>query len=212
MRTCKVCGHTKEESDFYGKIYTCKRCVCEINSKRAYKRNLEREPDIKGEIWKPYKKDSRYMVSSIGRIRGIHGQILSPVEHRQGYLRVRMGSHSPLVHRIVAETFLANPDSKRTVNHINGIKYDNRVENLEWATQSENNMHAVNTGLRKYTLKQWECQTRGRKLSKHQVNQIKSEYFNGKSQAEIADIFHVSRAHICRIVNNISRNSIYQIK
>ena len=212
MRTCKVCGNTKEDTEFYGKTYTCKRCVCERNSRVVHERYLAKDPDLEGEIWKPYVGDKRYMVSNIGRVRGIFCKLLIPKEHRQGYLCLRIGNKHCLVHRLVAETFIPNPDGKATVNHINGNKADNRVENLEWATQSENNKHAHITGLCKFTRKQWENLTKGRKITKHQVRQIKNKYNNGASQSELAEEFHISRAQVCRIVNNKSRNSQYQIK
>jgi len=53
-----------------------------------------------------------------------------------------------LIHRLMAETFLENKENKEQVNHINGIKGDNRLENLEWNTRSENQLHSIKTGLR----------------------------------------------------------------
>lgn len=215
MRTCKVCGKTKEDTEYYGKTYTCKRCVCERKSRAVKERNLMENPDLEGEVWKPYVGDSRYLVSNIGRVRGIYFQILTPKTHRQGYLWLNIGTNPrkhALVHRLVAETFIPNPEYKATVNHINGVKSDNRVENLEWATQSENNKHAHRTGLCKLTANQWLSMTKGKKLSKAQVTEIKEKYKCGRTQLELSEEYNVSKSQVCRIVNGKSRNAEYQIK
>jgi len=214
MRTCKVCGKTKEDTEFYGKTknYTCKRCVCERNSRIVYERNIIKEPSLEGEIWQAYPNNRNYLISTLGRVRGRGGRILHPAKHRQGYLWLKVGKSHCLVHRLVAETFIPNPDGKTTVNHINGNKADNRVENLEWATQSENNQHAVRLNLRPYTKKMWDRATEGYKVSKRQVTSIKELYKSGVTQSELAEVFHISRAQVCRIVNNKSRNTKYQIK
>jgi hypothetical protein len=69
----------------------------------------------------------------------------------QGYLKVSLHKNKKkyfkLVHRLIAEAFIPNPDNKPQVNHINGKKADNRILNIEWATRSENQQHAFDTGL-----------------------------------------------------------------
>lgn len=71
---------------------------------------------------------------------------LKPWKVKYGYLYVDLSKNGAVVHkrinRLVAQTFILNPYNKPQVNHINGITSDNRVENLEWVTNSENNLHA----------------------------------------------------------------------
>lgn len=109
------------------------------------------------EIWKPIEGHDGYEVSSLGRVRSYkrgrerllkpHFFIRSP--YYCVYLYIGGKSKPFTIHKLVAQTFIPNPENKPQVNHINGVKTDNRVENLEWVTASENTRHAIDTGLMK---------------------------------------------------------------
>ena len=102
------------------------------------------------EIWKDVPFDSNYKVSNYGRIFSKRtNKILKGELTEKGYIRVALTEHKRyLVHCIVARTFIPNPENKPQVNHIDGNKQNNYVDNLEWCTQSENMRHALKTGLR----------------------------------------------------------------
>ncbi len=107
---------------------------------------------VEQEIWKDIPNyDGIYQASNLGRIRNAKTlSIRKPINYGPYYtlqLSINGNRKLFLVHKLIAATFIPNPLNKREINHIDGNKHNNRVDNLEWVTRKENAMHSAKTGL-----------------------------------------------------------------
>lgn len=151
---------------------------------------------INDEIWKDIKGyECRYQISNKGRVRSLKNNVIRIPDCTNGYARIRLAKEKSkrMVHRLVAEAFIPNPSNYPQVNHINGIKTDNRVENLEWCTALGNFTHSVEIlghNLRNFTYEK--------------AQQIREDVMNGKYKSirEIARENNVGRDCIVDLLNN----------
>lgn len=154
------------------------------------------------EIWKNVEGfEGIYQISSLGRIRNAKGFFMTPIKTDDGYYRVHLRktgiSKNCRLHRLVAAAFIQNPENKPEVNHKNGIKTDNRVENLEWTTKSENALHAYKNGLQSTIYK-----FRIKEIDFNQCRKINYLYKNlGYSIRKLSQEFGYPRKTINSIIN-----------
>lgn len=187
-----------------------------VSIDRAIKENfyyekLKEELDsisLNGELWKKFYIDdmpnAEYYVSTKGRVYNYAtNNILNLHKNETGYMRFRISesrenSRSVFIHRAVAILFIKNDNPEKIqVNHIDGNKENNCVDNLEWCTASENNQHAHDNNLRSNITEI--------KLDIDLANKIREEYSIGNTSViKLAEKYGVSRSCIQSVLNNRS--------
>jgi hypothetical protein len=162
--------------------------------------------------------ESYYQVSNLGRVRGldriiidkngkkkrIKGQIIKPQYATNGYLFIRPCKNGIksnfLLHRIVAQMFISNPQNKQEINHKDFNKTNNVFTNLEWCTHSENHKHLFHKGIRnKYFINNTGSNNGRTRLTEDKVKQIKILLLNGKKHKDIAKLYDVSKSVVDQI-------------
>ncbi len=163
--------------------------------------NQEDKP-LSQEEWKDVSGyEGLYQISNKGRVKSLSRAVkypdgsvhifkekmLKPGLSRGYYLVPLMKNKIPStvsIHRLIAKVFVSNPENKPQVNHKNGVKTDNRIENLEWVTNKENVQHAVDTGLK--------ISVKGQDVGLSKLtDRIVLSIFNMKEECRLSEIAHL---------------------
>lgn len=168
------------------------------------------------EVWKKIPGLEDYEASNLGNIRAVKtyyfrkdlnknvkksktGNLSGLKLSKKGYKRVNLNNKVYFVHRLIAITFLNNVEELPQVNHKNGIKTDNRLENLEWCSNQQNRDHAVKNGLQANRANT----PKGKfvKISMDDLEVIVNMIKNGETQSKVASKFNVCQQTISKVYN-----------
>ena len=164
-KSMEMFSKNKSQKDGYQRM--CKECMRKSNIKwynKAQKdRVIEKTEDLEGEVWKDiHDYEGMYQISNFGNVRSIKEKGASKYKHYN--MKSRIGNHgykylvlcdgkgktkTKTIHRLVAIAFIENPNGFKVVNHIDGIKTNNKTSNLEWCSYTDNNIHAYSIGIKK---------------------------------------------------------------
>jgi len=186
----------KDVSEFLN-ISPCvtSRIIKQNEEKNGFRWEARIATDLEGEYWKPVKDYEKYLVSNLGRMKDEY-DILT-ITSDVTYKRVRINGDQYQLHRIIAETFIANPYDFPVVNHIDGDKYNNNIDNLEWVTYRDNNIHAIETGLRK--------SHKSQKINQYSLDGKFIRIYNSIREAERS--LNISKSGIIKVLKGISHSS-----
>ena len=148
-----------------------------------------------------------YTISNYGEVFLVkNGQKRKTTMTKTGYVIIILSKNAVkktyLLHRLVAEHFVPNPENKSEVNHIDGNKLNNKASNLEWVTREENIEKATETGLIN------SFSGRNNAFTEEQVHFIRELYTLGYSQSKLSRMFSVAHS----VIRNIVTNKTYQDK
>lgn len=182
------------------------------------------------EIWKDIKGyEGLYQISSSGNVKSLDRYIINKNGDKQffpekyltqgfnnGYLKVTLSKNNKQktfrVHILVAKAFIPNPENKSEINHIDGNKSNNRIDNLEWNTRSENELHAYKNGLAKPSDKQKQAVAKyakenySKKVIQYSLNGIFIKEWN--SMHDVWRELGIRPSYICRCCKGL-RNQTY---
>jgi len=215
-RKCTKCNIEQDVDNFYvRKRGTNKRCSeCKECQSKARARKIKHIPDLEGEIWTDFVGlEGIMLVGNTGRIKRIKhrknptNKIMKHFINENGYCQISLchnGKYAMYsIHRSVALAFIPNPENKPEVNHKDGDKQNNHVDNLEWATESENIKHAWDTGLCK---PKNGVDNGNSVLTEKEVLEIRA--IKGMTKRDIAKLYNIGEAAVGKIINRQRWNHI----